>query len=158
MKINNFYFRYVKRILDIICTFFTNIFFCLLYAILAILVRIKLGSPVLYIPNRLGKNWHEFKLYKFRSMTDARDKSGNLLLDTVRLTRFGRIMSAISLDELPEVINILLEDMSIIGSRPMPILYKDFLPKKNGIGMIYDQVYQAGHRYMGETQFHGRII
>lgn len=109
---------YVKRILDIVCALAALIVFCWLYAILAILVRIKLGSPVLFTQPRPGKDEKIFKLYKFRSMTDARDENGNLLPDEARLTSFGKALRATSLDELPEAINILRGDMSVIGPRP----------------------------------------
>lgn len=112
------YERYVKRILDIVCALAALIVFCWLYAILAILVRIKLGSPVLFTQPRPGKDEKIFKLYKFRSMTDARDENGNLLPDEIRLTSFGKALRATSLDELPEAINILRGDMSVIGPRP----------------------------------------
>lgn len=112
------YERYVKRILDIVCALAALIVFCWLYAILAILVRIKLGSPVLFTQPRPGKDEKIFKLYKFRSMTDTRDENGNLLPDEIRLTSFGKALRATSLDELPEAINILRGDMSVIGPRP----------------------------------------
>lgn len=112
------YERYMKRILDIVCALAALIVFCWLYAILAILVRIKLGSPVLFTQPRPGKDEKIFKLYKFRSMTDARDENGNLLPDEIRLTSFGKALRATSLDELPEAINILKGDMSVIGPRP----------------------------------------
>lgn len=112
------YERYVKRVLDIVCALAAIIVFCWLYAILAILVRIKLGAPVLFTQPRPGKDEKIFKLYKFRSMTDARDENGNLLPDEVRLTKFGKALRATSLDELPEAINILKGDMSVIGPRP----------------------------------------
>lgn len=112
------YELYVKRILDIVCALAALIVFCWLYAILAILVRIKLGSPVLFTQPRPGKDEKIFKLYKFRSMTDARDENGNLLPDEIRLTSFGKALRATSLDELPEAINILKGDMSVIGPRP----------------------------------------
>lgn len=112
------YERYVKRVLDIVCALAAIIVFCWLYAILAILVRIKLGAPVLFTQPRPGKDEKIFKLYKFRSMTDARDENGNLLPDEVRLTKFGKALRATSLDELPEAVNILKGDMSVIGPRP----------------------------------------
>ena len=87
-----------------------------LYIIVAILVRIKLGSPVLFTQERPGKDEKIFKLYKFRSMTDERDENGNLLPDEVRLTKFGKLLRATSLDELPEVFNILKGDRGIIGT------------------------------------------
>lgn len=112
------YERYVKRVLDIVCALAAIIVFCWLYAILAILVRIKLGAPVLFTQPRPGKDEKIFKLYKFRSMTDARDENGNLLPDGERLTKFGKALRATSLDELPEAVNILKGDMSVIGPRP----------------------------------------
>lgn len=96
-----------------------------LYVIVALLVRVKLGSPVLFCQERPGKDEKIFKLYKFRSMTDARDKHGKLLPDEVRLTRFGKLLRATSLDELPEVWNILKGDMSVIGPRPLLVQYLD---------------------------------
>lgn len=91
--------------------------FCWLYAIIAVLVRVKLGSPVIFRQPRPGKDEKIFYLYKFRTMTDARDEQGRLLPDEVRLTRFGKVLRATSLDELPEAWNILKRDMSVIGER-----------------------------------------
>lgn len=113
-----FYERYVKRILDIVCAVAALIAFSWLYIIIAVLVRVKLGSPVIFKQPRPGKNEKIFRLYKFRSMTDERDENGNLLPDEVRLTRFGKVLRSTSLDELPEVFNILKGDMSIVGPRP----------------------------------------
>jgi len=87
------------------------------------MVKVKLGGPVIYSAERAGKREKPFSLYKFRSMTDERDVNGNLLPDTKRLTKFGRILRATSLDELPEAINILKGDMSVIGPRPLPLVY-----------------------------------
>lgn len=112
------YCRYIKRILDIICALLAMIVFCWLYVIVAILVRVKLGSPVIFKQNRPGKNEKIFTLYKFRTMTDERDADGNLLPDEVRLTKFGERLRVTSLDELPEAWNILKGDMSVIGPRP----------------------------------------
>ena len=112
------YQRYIKRILDILCALAALTVFGWLYIIVAILVRIKLGSPVLFTQPRPGKDEKIFKLYKFRTMTDARDEQGNLLPDDVRLTPFGRALRSTSLDELPEAFNILKGDMSVIGPRP----------------------------------------
>ena len=95
--------------------------------ITAILVRIKLGSPVLFTQDRPGKNEKIFKLYKFRTMTDEKDRDGNLLPDEVRLTSFGKKLRSTSLDELPELINILKGDMSIVGNRPLPIYEAELL-------------------------------
>ena len=112
------YQRYIKRILDILCALAALTVFGWLYIIVAILVRVKLGSPVLFTQPRPGKGEKIFKLYKFRTMTDARDEQGNLLPDDVRLTPFGRSLRSTSLDELPEAFNILKGDMSVIGPRP----------------------------------------
>jgi len=92
-------------------------------AIVALLVRIKLGAPVIFKQDRPGKNGKIFKLYKFRSMSDARDENGNLLPDAQRLTKFGKLLRATSLDELPEIWNILKGDMSIVGPRPWAVKY-----------------------------------
>ena len=117
-----FYEKYIKRLLDVICSLLFIIVFCWLYAIIAVIVRVKMGSPVLFKQPRPGmiKNGKEtiFDMYKFRSMTDKRDKNGNLLPDDQRLPKFGTILRSTSLDELPEVFCILKGDMSIIGPRP----------------------------------------
>ena len=112
------YERFVKRPLDIICALLAIICFCWLYAIVAILVKIKLGSPVLFKQMRPGFNEKIFPLYKFRTMTDERDENGELLPDEVRLTKFGKWLRSSSLDELPEAFNILNGTMSVIGPRP----------------------------------------
>ena len=116
---HSFYSKYIKRILDILCALAAMIVFCWLYAIVAILVRVKLGSPVLFCQERPGRDEKIFRLYKFRSMTDERDENGDLLPDDVRLTKFGRLLRSTSLDELPEAWNILRGDMSVIGPRPL---------------------------------------
>ena len=112
------YERFVKRPLDIICALLAITCFCWLYAIIAILVKIKLGSPVLFKQMRPGFNEKIFPLYKFRTMTDERDENGELLPDEVRLTKFGKWLRSTSLDELPEAFNILNGTMSVIGPRP----------------------------------------
>ena len=117
-KRESIYQRYIKRLLDIVCALAALIIFSWLYVLLAILVRVKLGAPVLFTQPRPGKGEEIFKLYKFRSMTDARDENGDLLPDEIRLTNFGKALRATSLDELPEAINILKGDMSVIGPRP----------------------------------------
>lgn len=117
------YERFVKRPLDIFCSLLAIVVFWWLFVIVAILVRVKLGSPVLFTQDRPGKDEKIFKLYKFRTMTDARDESGNLLPDDVRLTKFGKLLRSTSLDELPEVFNILKGDMSIVGPRPLLVSY-----------------------------------
>lgn len=117
------YERFFKRALDIFCSLLAIVVFWWLFAIVAVLVRVRLGSPVLFTQDRPGKDEKIFKLYKFRTMTDARDENGNLLPDDVRLTKFGKLLRSTSLDELPEVFNILKGDMSIIGPRPLLVKY-----------------------------------
>ena len=120
------YRNYTKRLLDIICALAAIIVFCWLYAIVAVLVRIKLGSPVLFSQERPGKDEKIFRLYKFRTMMDERDENGELLPDEVRLTKFGKWLRATSLDELPEAFNILKGDMSVVGPRPLMARYLDY--------------------------------
>lgn len=118
-----FYEKYFKRLVDIVCSLGAIILLSWLYVIVAILVRVKLGSPVIFCQQRPGKSEKIFKLYKFRTMTDERDENGELLPDEVRLTEFGKVLRASSLDELPELFNILKGDMSIIGPRPLLVSY-----------------------------------
>jgi len=120
------YAKCIKRILDFLLSFIAIIVLSPVYLVLAILVRIKLGKPILFTQERIGKGEKPFKLYKFRSMTDQRDDEGNLLPDEVRLTGFGKKLRSTSLDELPELLNIIKGDMSIIGPRPMPTAYLPF--------------------------------
>lgn len=117
------YKKFIKRLLDILISLMILILFCWLYLILAVLVRIKLGSPVLFKQPRPGKDEKIFNMYKFRTMTDEKDSEGNLLPDEVRLTSFGKKLRSTSLDELPEFINILKGDMSFIGPRPLLVKY-----------------------------------
>lgn len=124
-KAFGFYEKYVKRSFDFACGMLALIVFWPIYLIVAILVRTKLGSPVLFTQDRPGMNEKIFKLYKFRTMTDERDENGELLPDEVRLTKFGQILRATSLDELPEVFNIIKGDMSVIGPRPLLVRYLD---------------------------------
>lgn len=130
------YALFFKRMIDIICSILVLILFCWLYFIIAILVRIKLGSPILFRQNRPGKidsrtgKEKIFCLYKFRTMTDARDENGELLPDSVRLVPFGSWLRKTSMDEIPEIINILKGDMSIIGPRPLLVRYLDRYSEK----------------------------
>lgn len=117
------YRKCFKRLVDILCALAAIIVFSWLYIIVAILVRIKLGSPVIFKQARPGKNEKIFNLYKFRTMTDERDSEGNLLPDSIRLTKFGRLLRKTSLDELPEAFNILKGDMSVVGPRPLLVQY-----------------------------------
>lgn len=112
------YRKYFKKILDIICSLGFILCFWWLYIVVAILIKRKLGSPVIFKQQRPGLNGKVFTMYKFRSMTDAKDKDGNLLSDAERLPRFGKLLRATSLDEIPEFINVLKGDMSLIGPRP----------------------------------------
>jgi lipopolysaccharide/colanic/teichoic acid biosynthesis glycosyltransferase len=124
------YRKYVKRLLDILISLCAIVILSPVYLILFILVRMKLGSPALFTQERPGKNEKIFKLYKFRSMTDERDEKGELLPDEVRLTRFGKILRATSLDELPELFNILKGEMSLIGPRPLLVRYLPYYTAK----------------------------
>ena len=124
------YRKCFKRILDIVLSLMGILLLSWLYLLLWILVRIKLGSPVLFKQQRPGKNEKIFMLYKFRTMTDERDEQGNLLPDSVRLTKFGKFLRAASLDELPELFNILKGDMSLIGPRPLLVSYLPYYSEK----------------------------
>ncbi|MDE7249330.1 MAG: sugar transferase [Lachnospiraceae bacterium] len=117
------YGKVVKRLIDVIISGLSLIILSPVLLVLCILVRVKLGSPVLFTQERPGKDEKIFKLYKFRSMTDARDEKGELLSDEVRLTHFGKLLRSTSLDELPELFNILKGDMSLIGPRPLLVRY-----------------------------------
>lgn len=119
----SFYETYIKRLLDIVLSGGALIVLSPVLLVTAILVRTKLGSPVIFCQERPGRNEKIFKLYKFRSMTDRRDENGNLLPDEIRLTKFGRLLRSTSLDELPELWNILKGDMSIVGPRPLLVKY-----------------------------------
>ena len=117
------YEKYIKRMLDILLSLSAIIILSPLPLILSVLVRVKLGKPILFKQERPGKNEKIFTLCKFRTMTDKRDEKGELLPDEKRLTGFGRMLRSTSLDELPELINILKGDMSLIGPRPLLVKY-----------------------------------
>lgn len=117
------YRRFIKRPMDLILSLIAVIVISPIFIVVAILVRTKLGSPVLFKQKRPGLNEEIFMMYKFRTMTDETDENGNLLPDSVRLTKFGRLLRSTSLDELPELFNILKGDMSIIGPRPLAVQY-----------------------------------
>ena len=119
----NLYRRYIKRSLDIILSFLGIIVLSPVMLVTAFFVHIKLGDPVIFKQKRPGKNEKIFEMYKFRSMTDERDAKGKLLPDEVRLTGFGKKLRATSLDELPELFNILKGDMSVVGPRPLLVEY-----------------------------------
>ena len=144
------YRDYIKRFLDIVLSAGAIIVLSPVMAVTAVLVRIKLGSPVIFKQKRPGKDERIFEMYKFRSMTDARDENGELLPDEVRLTSFGKKLRASSLDELPELFNILKGDMSVVGPRPLLVQY---LP-------LYNAQQKRRHEVRpgvtGYAQVHGR--
>lgn len=127
MKNQGIYEKYIKRIIDICCALAAILVFWWLYAVIAILVRVKLGSPVIFKQPRPGKDEKIFYLYKFRSMTDQRNEAGELLPDRIRLTKFGKALRSTSMDELPEAFNILKGDMSVIGPRPQLVRDMTFM-------------------------------
>jgi lipopolysaccharide/colanic/teichoic acid biosynthesis glycosyltransferase len=122
---DGFYSRYVKRLFDIVAALLVFVLFCWLYALLAVLVRTKLGRPVLFRQERPGRGGKIFTLCKFRTMTDRRGADGRLLPDSERMTKFGIFLRRTSLDELPEFWNILKGEMSVVGPRP---LLPEYLP------------------------------
>lgn len=119
------YEKYIKRPQDFLCALLAVIILSPVMLVTAILVRVKLGSPVLFTQERPGKDEKPFKLYKFRTMTDARDENGDLISDAERLTKFGKALRSTSLDELPELFNIVKGDMAIVGPR---LLLMQYLP------------------------------
>lgn len=124
------YARYIKRLLDFILSLIAVIILSPVLLIVALLVRTKLGSPVIFKQKRPGKDEKIFTLYKFRTMTDEKDEDGNLLPDDIRLTKFGKLLRSTSLDELPELFNILKGDMSIVGPRPQLVRDMVFMSDK----------------------------
>ena len=144
------YRRYIKRPMDFILSLIAIIVLSPVFLVVAVLVRVKLGSPIIFKQERPGLNEKIFTLYKFRSMTDERDENGELLPDSVRLTKFGKFLRSTSLDELPELFNILKGDMSIIGPRPLLVQY---LP-------LYDEHQRRRHEVRpglsGLAQVNGR--
>ena len=125
------YAKYIKRLLDIVLSLIAIIVLSPVYLIVAIVVRIQMGSPVLFSQDRIGKDEKVFKLYKFRSMTNETDENGKLLPEEKRLTKFGLTLRSTSLDELPELFSILKGDMSIVGPRPLPTYYGPYyLPEE----------------------------
>ena len=122
------YKKYLKRVLDIVCSVIFIFSFWWLYIIVAIMVRIRLGSPILFKQERPGLNGKIFTIYKFRSMTNMKNKDGKLLSDEERLPRFGKILRATSLDEIPEIFNVLKGEMSLVGPRPLLV---EYLPRYN---------------------------
>lgn len=144
------YRRVVKRILDIILALIGLIVLSPVFLIVMVLVRVKLGSPVFFHQDRPGRDGKVFGLLKFRSMTDARDADGNLLPDAMRLPKFGRILRATSLDELPEFVNILKGDMSFVGPRPLLVRYLPYYTEEE----MHRHDVRPG--LTGLAQIHGR--
>lgn len=118
-----FYRRYMKRPMDFFLSLLAIIVLLPILIMISLLVRVKLGSPILFKQDRPGLNEEIFTMYKFRTMTDVKDENGVLLPDSVRLTSFGKFLRSTSLDELPELFNILKGDMSIVGPRPLLVQY-----------------------------------
>ena len=145
-----FYERFIKRPQDFLCSLLAIIVLSPVMLITAILVRIKLGSPVIFKQDRPGLNGKVFKLYKFRSMTDKKDENGNLLPDEERLTHFGKMLRSTSLDELPELFNIFKGDMAVVGPRPLLVSY---LPLYNAHQARRHEVRPG---FTGYAQVHGR--
>ncbi|WP_293725964.1 sugar transferase [uncultured Phascolarctobacterium sp.] len=167
------YKKFIKRILDIILSLIALIILSPLLILISILVRIKLGSPVFFRQLRPGKNEKIFGILKFRTMTDERDESGNLLSDDIRLTKFGQFLRSTSIDELPELLNILKGDMSIVGPRPLLVQYleryteeqkhrHDVKPGLTGLaqvngrnGIAWDEKFKYDIEYAKNVTFYG---
>lgn len=145
-----FYEKYIKHPQDFCCALLALIVLSPVMLITALLVRVKLGSPVLFTQERPGLNGKIFKLYKFRTMTDERDKNGDLLPDEVRLTKFGKTLRSTSLDELPELINMLKGDMAVVGPRPLLVQYLPLYNKHQA------RRHEVRPGFTGYAQVHGR--
>lgn len=161
------YEKYIKRVLDIVLSSAALVVLSPLLIVTSYLVKTKLGSPVLFTQERPGKNGKIFKLYKFRTMTNATDENGNLLPDDIRLTAFGKTLRSTSIDELPELINILKGDMSIVGPRPQLVRdmvfmteeqrrRHDVLPGLTGLAQVngrnnitWEEKFQYDLKYIG---------
>lgn len=170
-----FYEKFMKRAVDIICALLALSVFWWLYLTVALLVRIKLGSPVIFHQKRPGRDGKIFTLYKFRSMTDEKDENGELLPDKVRLTKFGKFLRKTSLDELPEAFNILKGDMSVVGPRPLAVQYlpyyneeekhrHDVLPGLTGLAQVngrnalsWEEKFKLDNEYVSNITFVGDV-
>lgn len=150
MHKRGFYEKYIKRPQDFCCALAALVVLSPVMLATAVLVRVRLGSPVIFRQARPGLNGKVFNLYKFRTMTDQKDQDGNLLPDEIRLTSFGKRLRSTSLDELPELVNILKGDMAVVGPRPLLVKY---LP-------LYNKYQARRHEvrpgFTGYAQVHGR--
>ncbi|MCP1154197.1 sugar transferase [Peribacillus frigoritolerans] len=169
------YKRFIKRLMDFILSLIAIIVLSPVLLIVTILVKVKLGSPVLFKQKRPGLNEKIFMMYKFRTMTDERDENGKLLPDSIRLTKFGKFLRSTSLDELPELLNILRGDMSIIGPRPLSIKYlpyfnetekqrHDVRPGLTGLAQIngrnsisWEEKFEYDIKYVNHINFVGDV-
>lgn len=169
------YEKYIKRLIDIICATIALIILSPVLIIIAILVRIKLGSPVVFKQERIGREEKPFFMYKFRSMSNEKDENGVLLSDAKRLTSFGRKLRSTSLDELPELYNIIKGDLAVVGPRPLPSVYLPYykeneisrhivrpgltgLAQVNGRNSIsWDEKFKYDVRYVNNITFVGDI-
>lgn len=144
------YEKYIKRPLDFGCALASLVALSPLMALVAVLVRVKLGTPVIFRQERPGKDGKIFTLYKFRTMTDKKDRKGNLLPDEKRLTPFGKKLRASSLDELPELLNILKGDMAVVGPRPLLVQYLPLYTPRQA------RRHEVRPGFTGYAQVHGR--
>ena len=127
------YRTYIKRIIDLTIAFFGILFLLPIFLLIILIVKINLGSPIFFIQKRPGRNGKVFYIYKFRTMINKFDKNGNVLSDEKRLTKFGKFLRSTSLDELPELINVIKGDMSLVGPRPLLLEYLPLYSKRQSI-------------------------
>lgn len=169
------YRRFLKRPMDIILSLIALIVLLPIMLIIAVLVRIKLGSPIIFKQQRPGLNEKIFTMYKFRTMADTKDENGELLPDSARLTKFGRFLRSTSLDELPELFNILKGDMSIVGPRPLLVQYlpyytneekhrHDVRPGLTGLAQVngrsfisWEEIFEFDLAYVSDISFSNDI-